>query len=133
MNATADELRGIQLFDGLSDAELETLAPAFERRTVGEGALLAGEGAAGYSFFILIAGTAIVTSEGAKLALLGRGDFFGEMALLGEGRRIATVTTTSPATVLVLFGTEFRWLEQTHPTVAGRIREVMEQRIADRR
>ncbi len=132
MVATADELREIPLFDGLGDADLETLAHWFEAKTVGEGSQLIGEGAAGYCFFVLADGGAIVTSEGAELATLGPGDFFGEMAILGDGRRRATVTTTSPAKVLVLFGTEFRQLEQEHAGVAARIREAMEQRLSAR-
>jgi len=134
MVATAEELRSIPLFDGLGDADLETLASWFEAKTVGEGSRLIGEGAAGYCFFVLVDGGAVVTSEGAstELAKLGPGDFFGEMAILGDGRRQATVTTTSPAKVLVLFGTEFRQLEQEHAGVAARIREAMEQRLAAR-
>jgi len=128
MVATADELRAIPLFDGLGDADLETLAPWFEAKTLGEGSQLIGEGAAGYSFFILVAGSAVVTSEDAELARLGPGDFFGEMAILGDGRRRATVTTISPAKVLVLFGTEFRQLEQEHPELAARIEAGVRER-----
>jgi CRP-like cAMP-binding protein len=93
---------------------------------------LTGEGAAGYSFFILIQGSAVVTSEGADRAALGPGDFFGEIAILGNGRRTATVTTTSPTRLLVMFGTEFRELQQAQPEIAARIEEAMQQRIAAR-
>jgi CRP/FNR family transcriptional regulator, cyclic AMP receptor protein len=79
------------------------------------------EGASGYSFFVLRSGAATVTVDGDELRALGAGDFFGELALLGDGRRTATVTTTSPAQVLVLFGTEFRRLQQEHPEVAAQI------------
>jgi CRP-like cAMP-binding protein len=60
---------------------------------------------------------------------LGPGDFFGEMALLGTGRRAATVTTTSPARVLVLFGSDFRRLRESHPGIAAQIEAVMERRL----
>jgi CRP/FNR family transcriptional regulator, cyclic AMP receptor protein len=132
MVATSEELRAIPLFAELSDADLDTLAPWFEARTLGAGTQLIGEGSAGYSFFVLAAGTAVVTSEGAELAHLGPGDFFGEMAILGDGRRRATVTTISPTKVLVLFGTEFRRLEQTHSGIAAEIRETMERRLSAR-
>jgi CRP-like cAMP-binding protein len=62
---------------------------------------LVGEGAPGYTFFVLVEGTAAVTSEGQTLAVLTPGDFFGEVAILGDGRRTATVTSTSPARLLV--------------------------------
>ena len=54
--------------------------------------------------------------------------FFGEVAILGDGRRTATVTSTSPVRLLVLFGTEFRQLEAAHPEIASRITETMQAR-----
>jgi CRP-like cAMP-binding protein len=129
---TAEELRISSLFEGLSDADLEVIADWFEVRSVSDGTRLIGEGASGYSFFVLVEGSASVASEGTELATLGPGDFFGEVAILGDGRRSATVTTTSPAKVLVLFGTQFRQLEQTHPEIAGRIKDTMQQRLAAR-
>ena len=60
---------------------------------------------------------------------LGAGDFFGEMALLGDGRRKGTVTITSDATVLVLYGTEFRRLQQELPRVAAEIERAMRERL----
>jgi voltage-gated potassium channel len=69
--------------------------------------------------------------DGAR-ADLGPGDFFGEIAILGDGRRTATVTTTSPSQLLVMFGTEFRRLEHAHPEIAGRIEEAMRQRVSVR-
>ena len=75
-------------------------------------------------------GTATVTADGARLADLGPGDFFGEVAMLTDGRRSATVTTTSPAELLVMFGSEFRQLEQDQPEIAARIEAAMRQRLA---
>jgi voltage-gated potassium channel len=126
---TADELAAIPLFGSLSDSDLQELARWFDVQDSSEGVRLTGEGAAGYSFFVLAQGTAAVTSEGATLADLGPGDFFGEIAILGNGRRSATVTTTSQAKLFVMFGTEFRELQQTHPDIAARIEEEMRQRV----
>ena len=89
---------------------------------------MAGEGATGYSFYVLLDGSAVVTAEGATVATYTPGDFFGEMAILGEGRRTATVTTTSPSRVLVMFGTNFRQLQQAQPAIAQRLEEEMQRR-----
>jgi CRP-like cAMP-binding protein len=129
----ADQLAAIPLFDALNESQLEELATWFDVQSTGEGVRLTGEGAAGYSFFVLAAGTAAVSVENVEIAALGPGDLFGEMAILGDGRRAATVTTTSPAKLLVLFGTEFRRLQQTYPEVATRITETMRQREDARR
>jgi voltage-gated potassium channel len=126
------ELANVPLFSALDLEELAQLANWLHRQNAGEGVRLVGEGAPGYTFFILTDGTAGVMSEGKNLATLGPGDFFGEIAILGEGRRTATVTSTSPVRLLVMFGTEFRQLEATHPEIASRIREAMQVRLATR-
>jgi CRP-like cAMP-binding protein len=129
--ATVDDLGAVPLFNTLSDAELEELANWFQLKTVGEGVTLAREGASGYSFYLVLDGSAVVTTEDDTVATYDAGDFFGEMAILGDGRRLATVTSTSPARLLVMFGTEFRRLEAAHPEIASRIVEAMQARIAE--
>jgi CRP-like cAMP-binding protein len=123
-----DALAGIPLFEPLSRAELEQLAGWFDVREVSEGVRLTGEGAPGYSFYVLVEGTAVVSAGDTTVAGYAPGDFFGEMAILGDGRRSATVTTTSPARVLVMFGTEFRQLQQAHPGIAAHLEEAMQRR-----
>jgi CRP-like cAMP-binding protein len=127
--AHAEELASIPLFDSLEESELQKLAPMFSSRTADEGARLCGEGASGYSFFILTEGSAVVTADGATLGDLGPGDFFGEIAMLTGSRRSATVTATSPAQLLVMFGSDFRHLEQTQPEIATRIEAAMRRRL----
>jgi CRP-like cAMP-binding protein len=126
------DLATVPLFNALDDDQLGELATWFHLQSQTEGTRLVGEGAPGYTFFILTDGTAVVTSEGQSLATLGPGDFFGEIAILGDGRRSATVTSTSPVQVLVMFGTEFRRLEAAHPEIASRIVEAMQVRVAGR-
>ena len=119
--AAADDLAGIPLFDTLEPDERAAIAPWFELEDVSPGVKLTGEGASGYSFYVLSDGAATVTIDGIEVRTLGPGDFFGELALLGDGRRTATVTTAAPSRVLVLFGTEFRQLQQMYPELASRI------------
>src|SRR5262250_1492246 len=98
--AGADDLAGIELFESLDPDARATLAPWFEVQDVSPGIKLCGEGASGYSFFVLRDGSATVTIDGTEVRRLGPGDFFGELAILGDGRRTATVTATSPSQVL---------------------------------
>jgi CRP-like cAMP-binding protein len=119
--AAADDLARVPLFDMLEPEERTVIAPWFEVQDVSTGVKLTGEGASGYSFFVLLEGTATVTIDGIEVRTLEPGAFFGEIAILGDGRRTATVTTASPARVLVLFGTEFRQLQQEYPDLAAQI------------
>src|SRR5262249_31923037 len=111
----------------LGPEDRAAIAPWFELESVSPGVNLTGEGASGYSFFVLQDGTATVTVDGDEVRTLGPGDFFGELALLGDGRRAATVTTATPAQVLVLFGTEFRQLQDAHPEIAERIESALRE------
>src|SRR5512132_2661378 len=126
--ASVDALAAVPLFSSLDEEELMKVANWFHVQNANEGVGLVGAGAPGYTFFVLIEGTAAVTSEGQTLTELVPGDFFGEVAILGGGRRTATVTSTTPVRLLVLFGTEFRQLEAAHPEIASRIAEAMQTR-----
>jgi CRP-like cAMP-binding protein len=119
--AAADDLARVPLFETLEPEERAAIAPWFEVQDVSPGVRLTGEGASGYSFFVLLEGTATVTINGIDVRTIEPGDFFGELAILGDGRRTATVTTASAAKVLVLFGTEFRQLQQEYPDLAAQI------------
>jgi voltage-gated potassium channel len=130
MAVAAAELATIPLFASLTAAELEQVAGWFEPRTAPEGVTLAGEGATGYCFFVLAEGHAAVSSNGSQLGTLDPGDFFGEIAILGDGRRSATVTTTTPVRLLVMFGSEFRQLQQDHPEIARQLEAAMAARQA---
>jgi CRP-like cAMP-binding protein len=123
--ATAGDLAGIPLFDSLEPEARAAIAPWFEPQDVSSGVNLTGEGAPGYSFYVLRDGSATVSIDGHEVRTLGPGDFFGELAILGDGRRTATVTTTSPSQVLVLFGTDFRRLQQEYPDLADQIESAL--------
>jgi len=124
------ELRAVPLFAELPDEGLQKVASWFEVRHEQEGRRLAPEGASGYDFFVIREGTADVVRGGEVIASLGPGDFFGEMAMMGDGRRVADVVATSSITVLDMFGTFFRELETGMPEVAARIRAQLEERSA---
>ena len=130
MHPEPDRLRTIPLFADLGPEDLDRVASWLEIREESEGRRLTPEGASGYEFFVIEDGTADVNHEGAKVGSLGPGDFFGEMAMMGDGRRVAEVVATSPITLFEMFGTHFRELEMTLPEVAARIRAALEERRA---
>jgi CRP-like cAMP-binding protein len=123
------QLATIPLFASMTDDERRKVAAWFDLQEASPGVRLCGEGAPGYSFFVLLEGSATVTSNGTELGTLGPGEFFGELAILGDGRRTATVTATSPSKLLVLFGTEFRRLQQELPDAAAKLEAAAKQRL----
>jgi len=130
MPVSADRLQAVPLFSKLSTDELAALGGRFEERQVKAGTRLTTEGAAGYTFFVIETGEVEVERDGSVVNTLGPGDFFGETAILSAARRNATVTTTSDANLLVLFGTEFRILEREWPPVAATVAAKMAERTA---
>jgi CRP-like cAMP-binding protein len=129
--ASVDDLARAPLFESLDDEQQRQVASWFHVEHASEGVRLCGEGCHGYTFFVLTDGTAEVTADGEHLSTLGPGDYFGEVAILGEGgRRTASVTSTSPVRLLVMFGTEFRRLEATYPAIASKLTDAMQARLA---
>ena len=126
---SVEDIAAVPIFSSLDPEELATIANWFDAVQVGEGVKLVGEGCHGYSFFVLAEGTASVTAEGEELATLRAGDFFGEVAMLDSGRRTASVTSTAPARLFVMFGTEFRQLQDAYPEIADRITLAMKERV----
>jgi voltage-gated potassium channel len=127
--AGPSDLAAVPLFAHLSESELAEVAGWFEVKEVGAGVQLAGEGATGYSFFVIDDGGVAVTRSGVRLVVLGPGDFFGEIALLGSLRRTATVTTTQPSRILVLFGNDFARLRDGYPGIAAQLEATMRRRL----
>jgi CRP-like cAMP-binding protein len=124
-----DRVAAIPLFATVSPDQLDRLAMWLEVRTEDAGARIISEGASGYFFFVLEEGSAVVSQGDVEVNRMEPGDYFGEMAILGGGRRTASVTTTSPSTLLVMFGTDFRQLEQELPETAELIRTRMSERL----
>lgn len=126
---SVEDIAAVPIFSSLDPDQLATIANWFDAEHVGEGVRLVGEGSHGYTFFVLAEGTASVTAGSEELATLQPGDFFGEVAMLGSGRRTASVTSTAPTRLLVMFGTEFRQLQDAYPEIADRIRRAMKERV----
>lgn len=127
---TADDLQRAPLFADLPPEARQALAERFDVEEFDVGRKVVTEGRAGYAFYVVSEGSATVTHDGEELRTLTAGDFFGEIAILGEGRRTATVTVTETVEAWVLFGTAFRELEMDRPDVAAALQEAMRQRLA---
>jgi CRP-like cAMP-binding protein len=95
---------------------------------VGEGTELARQGEWAYEFFVIEDGSAEVLRDGERIAELGPGDFLGEMGIVGNVVRNATVRTTAPTRVIVMTAQAFRSMRRANPDVAQRIADAVEER-----
>ena len=124
------QLRDVPFFGSLSKRELAMVAQQTDELYVDPGKVLAREGDFGHEFFVIIDGTAEVLRGDEVIAELGPGEFFGEMALLDEERRMATVKAISAMRVLVMTRTSFRGMDRTMPEVHAAVSEAIEKRRA---
>ena len=123
MALDADTLRKVTLFASLSDDDLESLVPLFNERSFVAGHVITKEGTPGFGFFVIESGTAKVSIQGEEKHTLGPGSYFGEIALLDPGPRLATITTETPLVAHLLSATEFRPLVQGNPALAWSLLE----------
>jgi CRP/FNR family cyclic AMP-dependent transcriptional regulator len=124
-------LAKIPMFQACSKRELATIARAATVIDVEEGKRLTVEGAIGKEFFLILEGKADVKRNGRSVASLGPGEFFGELALLDNSRRDATVTAKTPMEVLVVNQREFNSLLEQSPALTRKLLVGMARRLHD--
>lgn len=114
-------LARLQLFSECNRTELDLIAQLGDITTVPGGTILVTQGGPGTECMVIVDGFATVTANGQRLATLGRGEVFGELSLLTGAPRNATVTATTPLTVLVMHPSSFRGMLQAVPAVQARV------------
>jgi CRP/FNR family transcriptional regulator, cyclic AMP receptor protein len=127
--APVELLQRVPLFADFERGELERLARSFKERTFQTGSTVASEGKTGAGFFVIERGEASVSVRGAERAKLGPGDYFGEIALIDEGARSATVTADSELHCYGLTAWEFRPLVESNASIAWKLLETMAKRL----
>jgi CRP-like cAMP-binding protein len=128
----AREVKLAPLFADLDKRALEKVALLSETLDVRAGDEVTKEGRLAWEFFVIENGTADVKQDGAVIGMLGPGDFFGEIGLLGGGdRRTATVMATSPMQLIVLTAGRLATIEREMPGVSEQIRAALAQRMAN--
>ena len=130
-NAKVELLRRVPLFAQCSAKQLGRIAGVADELTLPAGRTLAKEGASGREFVVIVEGAAEVKRDGRRLNTLRSGDFLGEIALLADRPRTATVTTTAPSRVLVLTARDFRALLRDVPSLPSKVLAAVAVRLKD--
>jgi CRP/FNR family transcriptional regulator, cyclic AMP receptor protein len=117
----AELLRQVPLFSDLEQRELQEIASAMKSRKFSAGQEIAVEGQSGVGFFVIEDGQAKVTVGGDEVRTLGPGDYFGEVALITQGPRTATVTADTDLKTYGMTFWEFRPLVEDTPSLAWKM------------
>lgn len=120
-NAKVELIKGVPLFSQLGRGELDEIASIADEIDLSEGKELTVEGQAGREFFVIIEGDAAVRQGDREVNRLGAGDFFGEIALVEDRPRTATVVAETPIRALVITDRSFRTLLERSPEIESKV------------
>jgi CRP/FNR family transcriptional regulator, cyclic AMP receptor protein len=126
-----DALRKVPIFAGFTDDDLERLARQMKERRFTEGSAVTTEGAGAAGFFVIAEGNATVSVRGEVTAQLGPGDYFGEIALIDEGTRSASIMAATNLLCYGLTAWEFRPFVEEHPQVAWTLLQTLAKRLRE--
>ena len=129
---TVEVIERIPFFEGLTTRDVEGIAAMFKERRFEAGETVTKEGAGGAAFFVVESGEAMVTLGGREIGRLAAGDYFGEVALIDDGARTATITATTDLVCQGLTYWEFRPLVQQNATIAWNLLRTLTRRLRTR-
>ncbi len=124
-------LQKVPLFSGLEKRDLERISDSFKERKYSAGDTIASEGQGGAGFFVIGEGTAKVTVHDADRGQLGPGSYFGEIALLDQGARTATVTAETDMTCYAMTFWEFRPIVETDARIAWKLVQSLAHKLRE--
>jgi CRP/FNR family transcriptional regulator, cyclic AMP receptor protein len=130
MPAPVELLQRVPLFQNLERRDLERLARSLKERTFGAGQTVTTEGQGGVGFFVIESGEATVTQAGEERGKIRSGDHFGEIALIGETDRTATVTADTDLKCWGMTFWEFRPLVEENATIAWNMLQAMAKMLS---
>lgn len=125
----ADLIRSVPLFQGLGRRELAAIAQLVDEVEVPAGRVLMRQGETGNEMFVIATGKVSIERDGRHVRDVGPGTSVGDMSLLSEGPRTATVTTVEPCRLLVAGHREFHSLMDAYPSVRLHILEGLAAKI----
>jgi CRP/FNR family transcriptional regulator, cyclic AMP receptor protein len=129
--APVDVLQRVRLFADLDRREVEQIALLFKQRTFAEGETVIREGSGGAAFYVIESGEVTVTIGGEHRATLGPGDYFGEIALIDEGARIATIVASAEVKCYGLTLWEFRPLVEANGVIGWKLMQTLARELRD--
>jgi CRP-like cAMP-binding protein len=129
--APVDLLKQVPIFAGLDRRGLERVADSMKQRTFAQGDTVTTEGRGGVGFFVIENGSARVTVHDEERGKLGPGDYFGEIALLTESDRTATITAESDLRCWGMTMWDFRPMVEANASIAWPLLQALARKLRD--
>jgi CRP/FNR family cyclic AMP-dependent transcriptional regulator len=129
--APVELVKGVPIFSDLGNRELKQIAQSMKERTFKAGDAVTEEGKGGVGFFIIADGTANVSVGGEQVRTFGAGDYFGEIGLIADIDRTATITAESDLRCYGMTSWDFRPLVESNASIAWKMLQVMAQRLKE--
>jgi CRP/FNR family transcriptional regulator, cyclic AMP receptor protein len=124
-------LQQVPIFEGLDRRELERIAGSMKQRTFRAGDTVTAEGQGGVGFFVIENGEAKVTIGGEERRTLSAGDYFGEVALLTDRPRTATIKAETDLRCYGMTSWDFKPLVESHGSIAWKLLQAMAKNYDD--
>ena len=131
--APVEVLRRVTLFSDLSKREVQQIARLFKARHFSAGQVVVQEGSGGAAFFVIESGEATVVVGGKKTGNLKAGDYFGEIALIDDGKRLATITAASDLLCYGLTYWDFRPVVRANGVIGWKLLQRMAKMLREAR
>jgi CRP-like cAMP-binding protein len=131
MALSTDQLKQVPLFSGLADKDLKSIAATMRERTFKAGESATQEGQSGVGFFVIESGEGSVDVGGREVRTLGPGDYFGEVALLAQSPRSATITAVTDLRCWGLTPWDFKPLVEGNASIAWVLLQTLAQRLSE--
>ena len=126
-----DHLKKVRLFAGVPGGQLQRIANGVKERRFDAGTAIVSAGETGHGFYLIVQGHAEVKRDGRTIRTLGPGEYFGEIALLCDRPRTATVEAKDPTTCFILTRWDFKGILEANPTMAISLLEAVASRVQD--
>jgi len=131
--APVEVLQRVPLFADLNKSEAQQVARLFKERRFAEGETVVQEGSGGAAFYIIVSGEAVVSIGGKKRSTLKANDYFGEIALIDEGPRMATITASTELDCYGVTFWDFRPLVEANGVIGWKLLQRMAQMLREAR
>jgi CRP-like cAMP-binding protein len=128
-------LARVPIFADCTPAQIQSIAAVAQENFFQPDQIIVTQGTPGQAFYLILSGRVEILRDGTSLGAFGAGDFFGEMSLLDQAPRSATIRALEPTNCLMLSSWDFKSLLEQHPRIAIKLLEVLSRRlrVADER